>query len=236
MSDRDAITQTKHSVADAVRRRVERSGQRFWRADDFEGSRTAVSRELSRLADAGKLRHVRRGLYWRGKETLLGMSGPSPDKLVMELVGRDGVGPAEWSAALALGLTTQHPRNSIIAVPTRPPAVDGRIELKDRRGRAGRAASKLNWHEVAMLEVLADWSRLVEVPREEAVDRLGEWLSSDAIRPAKLARAAKGEPAIVRAGLRGLMKRNGLQAEAERIPPAYTQGVHEHALIRDPSS
>lgn len=226
-------TQTERSVADTVRRRVERSGQRFWRVDDFDVSRAAASRELSRLAEAGKLRHVRRGLYWRGKETLLGMSGPSPDKLVMELVGRDGVGPAEWSAALALGLTTQHPRNSIIAVPTRPPAVEGPIELKDRRGREGRAANKLNWYEVAMLEVLADWSRLVELPREEAVDRLGAWLSSDKVRPAKLARAAKGEPAVVRAGLRGLMSRNGFQAEAERIPPAHTPSVYEHALVCD---
>lgn len=188
------------------------------------------------MADAGKLRHIRRGLYWRGKETLLGMSGPSPDKLVMELVGHHGVGPAEWSAALALGLTTQHPRNTIIAVPTRPPAVEGRIELKDRRGREGRAANKLNWYEIAILEVLADWSRLVELPREEAVERLGEWLSSDKVRPAKLARAARSEPAVVRAGLRGLMRRNGLQAEADRIPPAHTQSVHEHALVRDPST
>jgi hypothetical protein len=222
---------TARSVADAVRRRVERSDQRFWRVDDFDLPRAAASRELSRLVDAGKLRHVRRGLYWRGQQTLLGMSGPSPDKLVMALVGRDGVGPAEWSAALALGLTTQHPRNSIIAVPTRPPAVEGRIELKDRRGREGRAANKLNWYEVAILEVLGDWSRLVELPREEAVDRLGEWLSSDKVRPAKLARAAKSEPAVVRAGLRGLLHRNGLKAEAERIPPAHTQSVNEHALI-----
>lgn len=232
MSASATTSQATHvSVADIVRRRVKRSSERFWRADDFEGSRAAVSRELSRLAEAGKLRHIRRGLYWRGKDTLLGMSGPSPAQLVQELVGRDGVGPAEWSAALALGLTTQHPRNSIIAVPTRPPSVDGRIEFRDRRGREGRAAQKLNWYEVAMLEVLADWARVIELPRDEAVARLSEWLASDQVRPGKLARAAKGEPAVVRAGLRGLMNRNGLQAEADSIPPAHTASVHEHALL-----
>jgi hypothetical protein len=139
--------------------------------------------------------------------------------------------PAEWSAALALGLSTQHPRNAIIAVPTRPPTVEGRIELKDRRGREGRAEQKLNWYEVAMLEVLADWTRVIELPREEAVARLSEWLTSDKVRPAKLARAAKGEPAVVREGLRGLMSRSGMQAEASRIPPAHTASVREHALV-----
>ncbi len=231
MGVQTSATRSKASVADAVRRRVERSSGRFWCADDFSGSRAAVSRELSRLAHAGELHHIRRGLYWRGIKTMLGMTSPSPGQLVTELVGHNGVGPADWSAALALGLSTQHPRNSIIAVPTRPPAIAGRIEFKDRRGREGRAANKLNWHEVAMLEVLADWPRLIELPREEAVIRLGQWLLSGKVRPAKLAKAAKGEPAVVRASLRGLFTANGLQAEAERIPDAHTQRGREHALI-----
>ena len=82
-----------------------------------------------------------------------------------------------------------------------------------------------------MLEVLADWTRLVELPREEAISRLGKWLLSDKVRPSKLAKAAKGEPAVVRASLRGLLTANGLQAEAERIPDAHTQSVREHALV-----
>lgn len=98
------------SAAGQVRRRALYSRNRFWRADDFAGSRAAVLRELSRLAADGKLLHVRRGLYWRGTETILGVSRPSSIQLVQELFGRDGVGPEEWSAALALGLTTQHPR------------------------------------------------------------------------------------------------------------------------------
>lgn len=226
-----STTSAKRSTADAVRRRVERSGERFWRAEDFEGSHTAVLRELSRLASEGKLRHIRKGLYWRGRETMLGMSGPSPVQLVQQLVGSAGVGPAEWSAALALGLSTQHPRHDIIAVPTRPPSMDGRVELKDRRGREGRARNKLNWWEVAVLEVLADWSRVVEVPREEAVSTLVQWLASDKVRPQKLVKAAKDEPAVVREGLRGLLAKGGLDSEISRIPPARSETVREHALV-----
>lgn len=225
-----ATTPKKRSTADAVRRRVERSRDRFWHAEDFEGSHTAVLRELSRLAAEGRLRHIRKGLYWRGRETMLGMSGPTPTELVQELVGSAGVGPAEWSAALALGLSTQHPRQDVIAVPTRPPSLRLRVELRDRRGREGRARNKLNWWEVAMLEVLADWSRVIEVPRDEAVSTLVRWLNSEKVRPKKLADAARDEPAVVREGLRGLLARGGLKAELQRVPPAHTPSVRDQAL------
>ncbi len=233
MSTSSSVTiPERPSVANAVRIRVERSCDRFWHADDFEGSRTAVSRELSRLAEAGKLHHIRRGLYWRGVETVLGMSGPSAEQVVLELVGTEGVGPAAWSAALALGLTTQHPRNAVIAVPTRPPrGIRGRVELKDRSARRGRAVNRLNWHEVAMLEVLSDWSRFVELSRDEAVSRLSEWLASDEVRAIRLVRAAQSEPAVVRAGLRGLLSINGMKGDAERIEPAHSASVVEQSLI-----
>jgi hypothetical protein len=215
-----------------VRRRVLRSSNRFWRADDFTGSRAAVLRELSRLAESGKLWHVRRGLYWRGTETMLGMSRPSSVDLVQELVGPDGVGPAEWSAALALGLSTQHPRHDIIAVPVRPPsALDSRIVLKNRSGREGRAKQKLNWNEVALLEVLSDWSQLIELPREEAIKQVARLLQSDKVRPLRLARAARYEPAVVRESLRGLMSISGLHEEAAHIQPALTESARLKALV-----
>lgn len=226
-------SELKHlSVANQVRRRVVGSSNRFWRADDFTGSRAAVLRELSRLAGDGKLWHVRRGLYWRGVETMLGMSHPSSVQLVQELVGRDGVGPAERSAALALGLSAQHPRHDIIAVPVRPPsAINSRIVLKDRSGREGRSKQKLNWHEVALLEVLSDWSRLIELPREEAISQVTGLLQSDKVRPLRLAQAARYEPAVVREGLRGLMSISGMHEEAAHIQPALTESARLQALV-----
>ncbi len=95
------------SVATKVRRRVLASGERFWRPDDFEGSSEAVAKALSRLVASGDIRRVRRGLYWRGATSRLGMAPPPVDRLADELVGMPGSGPAGWSAALALGLSTR---------------------------------------------------------------------------------------------------------------------------------
>src|SRR5215467_3570763 len=104
------------SVAADIRRQVLASAERFWRPDDFDGSPAAVAQALSRLAAAGDLRRVRRGLYWRGTATLLGMAPPPPERIADELGGAAGTGPAEWSAALMLGLSTQVARQDTIAV------------------------------------------------------------------------------------------------------------------------
>ena len=129
----------ERSTAAVVRGRVMRSSGKFVRPQDFAGPRGAVLREPSRRVEAGDLRHVRKGLYWRGQKTMLGMAPPAPLDLVQELVGVSGVGPAESSAALALGLSTQHPRRETFAVPVRPPTcADARVALKDRTGRKGR--------------------------------------------------------------------------------------------------
>lgn len=208
------------SVAQRVRTKVQRSKSRFFRAGDFDGARTAVLRELSRLVNKGELHHVRRGLWWRGVQTPLGMTPPDNLALVRELVGDVGVGPASASAALALGLSTQHPARNILAVSTRPPsALPRTIELHDRSGRAGRVKQRLNWWEVALLEVLAA-PRFVEADAEETVRTLANWLSSDHVRVDKLVKAAEGEAATVREGLRNVLARTGFAAEAQAVPPA----------------
>lgn len=219
------------SVAAVVATSVMRSNERFWHPEEFKGSQGAVLKALERLTAEGELRHVRRGLYWRGSPTALGMSGPSAVQIVFELVGSIGVGPAEWSASLALGLSTQHPRHDVFAVPRRPPRqFDRHLEFRDRSGREGRRRSRLNWWEVAVLEVLDDWSKWIELNRDEAADRITQLLLSDEIRPGKLATAADGEPAVVRESLRNLMSAAGLDSEAQRIPPARSAGPRAHAL------
>lgn len=109
------------TVAPEVRRQVLASRDRFWRPEDFGGSPGAVAGALSRMARAGDVRRVRRGLYWRGTTTRLGMAPPPPDRLAGEVVSVTGSGPAGWSAALALGLSTQVARHETIAVPGRAP-------------------------------------------------------------------------------------------------------------------
>jgi hypothetical protein len=84
------------TVAAAVREKVTSSRDCFWRPSDFNASPEAVAKTLSRLAAAGELRRVRRGLYWRGTPTLLGMSPPSPARLAEEVVWRSRHRPS-WA-------------------------------------------------------------------------------------------------------------------------------------------
>ncbi len=145
------------SVAGEVRERVLASRDRFWRPDSFgDHSPDAVAQALSRLTRDGELRRVRRGLYWRGTPTRLGMAPPPPDRLAREVAGQSrGTGPAGRSAALALGLSTQVPRHETIAVPARAPQPGG-LRLVGRgqcqapqraadpgRGRAAGSAARL---------------------------------------------------------------------------------------------
>src|SRR5580700_4321999 len=123
---------TDASIAAAVREKVASCRDCFWRPSDFNASPEAVSKTLSRLAEAGELRRVRRGLYWRGTPTRLGMAPPPPERLAGEVVGGSGTGPGEWSAALALGLSTQVPRRETIAVPGRAPCDPGAIHFVSR--------------------------------------------------------------------------------------------------------
>ncbi|HEY6537696.1 MAG TPA: hypothetical protein VI138_01490, partial [Candidatus Dormibacteraeota bacterium] len=115
------------SVAPEVRKRVVGSRDRFWRPEDFDGSPDAVAQALSRMARSGEVRRVRRGLYWRGAPTRLGMAPPPPGRLADAVVGGTGSGPAGRSAALALGLSTQVARREAVAVPGRSPRNPGSV-------------------------------------------------------------------------------------------------------------
>ena len=182
------------SNAAEVKRRVLRAKDRFFEVDDFPGSRTAVARELSRLEDTGELQRLRRGLYWRGTATPLGMAPPPPEAVVRKVYGSpSGVGPARLTAARALGLTTQVPRYPAFAVPY-PVEGISRAVFVNRSRRHERAIRRLNDVEIALLEVLDDWDDVVELSPEDAVTRLRR-LIGDSVRPDRIAAAAKTEPA-----------------------------------------
>jgi hypothetical protein len=67
-----------------------------------------------------------------GKSLRLGMAPPPAGRLAGEVAGGPGTGPAGWSAALALGLSTQVPRRESIAVPGRAPRNPGTIRIVSR--------------------------------------------------------------------------------------------------------
>jgi hypothetical protein len=225
------LTMSKTSVAAEVRKRVLLSRNRFWRPEDFDGSPDAVAQALSRLARTGDLRRIRRGLYWHGTSTRLGMAPPPPGRLAREVVGDTGTGPTGRSAALALGLSTQVPRREAIAVPGRPPRSPGPVYYVSRAACAKRRDERLHPAEVALFEVLRDWNSIVELPTEDAVDRIAQLVDSGAIRLDRLARASETEPPRVRERLRRLLFQLERPEIADVVRPARNEsGHHDLAL------
>jgi Family of unknown function (DUF6088) len=215
---------SRSDVAAAVREKVLASYDCFWRPGDFSDySPDAVAAALSRLRRSGELRRVRRGLYWRGTRTPLGMAPPTASDLAGALVPLEGSGPAGRSAALLLGLSTQVPRRESIAVPARPPESTEMLRFVSRAAAAGRRDSSLRPTEVALLEVLRDWEGLVESPADEARRRIAGLMGSGEIRPDRLARASSTEPAPVRERLRGLLGDVGRPEIAATVRPARRQ-------------
>jgi hypothetical protein len=224
------VAMSTTTIAAGVRERVLRSRERFWRPEDFEGSPEAVAQALSRLVRAGELRRVRRGLYWRGSPTRLGMAPPPPERLAGEVAHVPGTGPAGWSAALALGLSTQVARRDAIAVPGRAPRSPSSVHFVSRASATKRRDERLRPSEVALFEVLRDWDRLVEVPTSEAVERIGRFAETGEVRLDRVARASGSEPPRTRERLRHLLGAMGHPELVETVRPARSQSVR-HDLI-----
>ena len=196
------------------------SRERFWTPEDFRGAPLAVAKALSRLEQAGELRRVRRGLYWRGAVTPLGMAPPPAMRLVKELVGTRGVGPGEGSAALALGLSTHVPRVTTIAVPGRVPTGPfDTVRFVSRSASTKRLEERLRPAEVGVLEVLRDWDRYVEAPEAVAYDRIGRLIGDGTIRLDRVVAASVTEPARTRTRLRTVLTALGFTDAADRVPP-----------------
>jgi len=221
---------TTTSIAAEVRERVLRSRERFWRPEDFEGSPEAVAQALSRLARGGELRRVRRGLYWRGSPTRLGMAPPPHERLVGEMAHLPGTGPAGPSAALALGLSTQVARRDAIAVPGRAPRSPSSVHFVSRAAASKRRDERLWPSEVALFEVLRDWDHLVEVPTSEAIERITRFADAGEVRLDRVTKASGSEPPRTRERLRHLLGAMGRPELADAVRPARSQSL-QHDLI-----
>ena len=212
----------------ANRSTILRSRDRFWRPADIAGAPSTVQHLLADLAKGGELRRVRKGLYWRGTKTPLGMSPPPTDALAAEVAGGKGVGPAGLSAANLLRLATQVPRRAQIAVPARAGRSTPSVEFVSRAARTGRRSAGLDRTEVAILEVLNDLSTSELSPQESWRELRGA-VTSGRVRPDRLAKAAKTEPAVTRARLSELLSDAGMAGLAAKVPPADRR-VRERAL------
>lgn len=208
-----------------TRRRILASSNRFWRVDEISGAPSTVQHLLAGLTHQGELVHVRKGLYWRGRRTPLGLAPPSTADLTAELAGGRGVGPAGLSASNRLRLSTQIPRKTQVAVPRRAPSDAGSLTFVSRAARTGRSTAGLNETEVALLETLDGWASVIEMPLPDAWTRLQDVVRDSSIRPERLAKAAKTEPGPVRARLSALLGDSGFPDLAQMVPDADARTV-----------
>jgi hypothetical protein len=219
------------SVAWKVRQKVLRSEDRFWHVEDFDWSPSAVWDALGRLAEEGELARVRRGTYWRGRQTRWGRSPVPAIAAVREVVGdKEAIGAAGWMAANTVGLSTQVVPTPIVSVARRLPTGFENIKLVSRAQRTGRRAARLSDAEVTLLEALGDWHRYSELPPDVAVERLLDYMRNMNAEPRKLVRASATEPVVVRERLKALLRHAGLEDQAAGIEGARTEVARRKAL------
>ena len=212
--------------AASLRRRILASQGKYWHAGKLSGPASTIQHILTELERAGELIHLRKGLYWRGTKTPIGMSPPPSGSLTTKVAKTtNGIGPAGLSASNLLRLSTQIPKHSWIAIPNRAPTPSGTIKFVSRAARTGRASAKLTPLEVALLETLEGWDRIIEIPMEQAWKRMCTMLISNEIDASRLAKAARTEPGLVRVRLSALLSSSGFGDEAKRIPTADRRTV-----------
>lgn len=198
------VSPSSRRTASLVRLRIERGGERLWRLEDFSDLPfPAVAQALSRLARAGVIERLSKGVYYRGRQTAFGDSRPNPTAM-QQLAGRKkSMFPSGTAAAGLLGFTTQTIRRGEIATnaPSLPRKLIGQdIVIHTRRPEAW---SKLTEIEAALLDFLRQGGRESELSPTDTIRRTLDLLS-EPNRYARLAKAAGTEPPRVRALLGAL--------------------------------
>jgi hypothetical protein len=156
------------------------------------------------------LQRLRKGLYYRSKQTAIGPSEPSASAAVGHALNAP-LHPAGLSAGAALGFSTQNPARPEFATPAA--AAPG--ALRDATVHTRRPASRFELEALdgALLELLRDRAHYSDLSPQETVRRLVSMLSGQT-RFKRLAKAALSEPPRVRAMLGALGEQAGAPAAA----------------------
>lgn len=174
----------KGSIAERVSEYVAGLPARsFVTVRDVDGPRSGVESAFSRLAATEEIHRVRKGLYWKGVATPMGMSRPRVEEVALE-VGGPGSGPAGVAAAHWLGLTSQVPATYLTAVPTRVPKPWRGVRFTQRPME--RLLRELTPSEVAVLEVLRSGPAVVDVDWGRVGDVVTQLAVRGKVRPAVL--------------------------------------------------
>ena len=165
----------------------------FLHVHELPGSPSATAAAVSRAAKDGILTRIRHGLYFKGRPTRYGPTRPTPEAVAREVLGNQGVGPAGFSAARALGVTTQIPARPEFAIAgPKPTGLQG-VQVHQRSNMARR---NLSYLEIALLEVLRDPKTLVEGSWSHLVDAVRPAVSSGKVNMTRLQKAAAHEGSL----------------------------------------
>ena len=190
------------SVAHRVLRRIRRGGEdRLWTYRDFiDLPGIAVAATLSRLAKNGRIRRVRKGVYYVPRVTRFGTTSPDPSTVAAAVLTSRGIawkpsGPAAYNR---LGLTTQ-------VSPTTTFAVSRKVRLASAgpgtllKLRPAAFVRNTSADERAVLDALRDLRWISETTPEHVIARIGELFRSRRVSFERVARFARREPPRVRA-------------------------------------
>jgi hypothetical protein len=204
-----ALSREIPPVAHRIRSQIEQGGERLWQLADFRDQPfTAVAQTLSRLARAGEIQRLSKGIYYRPRQTLFGQSHPNPAHLRQLAGQQQPLFPAGIMAANLLGFTTQAARRGEISTPAAslPRKLLGAdVVIHTRRPAAW---ADLGERDAAVLEFLRRGGRDSELSPKDTITRLHDWLRQDA-RLLRLLGVSSSEPPRVRALLGALGEQLG---------------------------
>jgi hypothetical protein len=187
------------STAKTVRDQIEAGGERVWRLTDFKNmSITAVAQAMSRLFRLGMIQRLGKGLYYKPRQTVFGLSKPNPSQLrSLPILGK-GVFPAGCAAANLLGFSTQHSAKLEVATNglSLPRLIVGKETIiHTRRPESWR---ELSYKDAAILDFLRQRGLSSEFSPKETIHKLLKHFH-EAGRFKRLLQIALSEPPRVRA-------------------------------------
>ena len=188
-------------IAATVRQRIERGEERLWRLEDFSDLPSmAVVQSLSRLARAGFMQRVSKGIYYRPRQTAFGPSRPNPAAMQNLVSRRKAIFPSGITAANLLRFTTQNPGQREVATCSLslPRKLIGRETTV--HARRPEAWASLSETDAALLDFLRRRGETSELSPAETIRRLLK-LMSEKGRFERLLKIVDSEPPRVRAML-----------------------------------
>lgn len=188
------------TAAALIKGKVEKGREdRLWTYSDFAFlPPAAVAKTLGRLAEAGVIYRVRKGVYYRPKATRFGETKPDMARVFTRMLDRKDVdwkpgGLGVWNA---LGLTTQAPATSMFVVNRRVQVAGPRPAI---RIRVVSSLAATSIEERAALDALRDLRHVPDTTPATTIRKLTDLCREGRLSFANMARASVHEPPRVRA-------------------------------------